>query len=502
MIFVIGDRGTAKTSTILQSGIEPELLAGQVYQDNAVTPTRTANIFYARGTRLRRSRRRSAGNPASLVAPRCQAPTRKIEIPRRRTSPPRRPAVLRSRNLHPPGRRRVHRQRRPLPASPPRRNLPNPGRQLPRIRPVYPRGPPPLLRRIRPQPQQRRSRPGSRRNSAHAPRQRLRCLRRRRKPAPHRSLHPALSHLLRSTPAPAPARNRRRKTSAVLRIPPRISQTPQRPRAVSGRHRTSQPASRQPLPARLLFLRSAPRHHDRSSRRSPSHSRRTSRSQRSHRHVPRRSRSPAPRPTSASRTRRWIAESSPVAVPRTPVQRRNPSRRIRPQSQRLQHQNQHAKTRPLRHRRRPVPALLDPVDRFFLRKPLPGTTRPRRLPRPNRNRRRQRVTVRRFVAQTRHPAPVPSRTHRLRIQRRAAAPALGPLQRQFRSPQRPPRLLFQVQPIALRFHRSRHPRVPPAHPGRSRPHRRLRLRLRFPKELPADHVRVETLLRSKPASIS
>ena len=38
MIFVIGDRGTAKTSTILQSGIEPELLAGQVYQDNAVTP--------------------------------------------------------------------------------------------------------------------------------------------------------------------------------------------------------------------------------------------------------------------------------------------------------------------------------------------------------------------------------------------------------------------------------------------------------------------------------
>jgi type VI secretion system protein ImpL len=50
MIFVIGDRGTAKTSTILQSGIEPELLAGQVYQDNAVTPTRTANIFYAGGT--------------------------------------------------------------------------------------------------------------------------------------------------------------------------------------------------------------------------------------------------------------------------------------------------------------------------------------------------------------------------------------------------------------------------------------------------------------------
>jgi type VI secretion system protein ImpL len=50
MIFVIGDKGTAKTSTILNSGLDPELLAGQVYQDNAVAPTRAANIFFARGT--------------------------------------------------------------------------------------------------------------------------------------------------------------------------------------------------------------------------------------------------------------------------------------------------------------------------------------------------------------------------------------------------------------------------------------------------------------------
>ncbi len=50
MIFVIGDKGTAKTSTILNSGLDPELLAGQVYQDNAVAPTRSANIFFARGT--------------------------------------------------------------------------------------------------------------------------------------------------------------------------------------------------------------------------------------------------------------------------------------------------------------------------------------------------------------------------------------------------------------------------------------------------------------------
>lgn len=50
MIFVVGDRSTAKTSTILNSGLDPELLAGQVYQDNAVAPTRSANIFFARGT--------------------------------------------------------------------------------------------------------------------------------------------------------------------------------------------------------------------------------------------------------------------------------------------------------------------------------------------------------------------------------------------------------------------------------------------------------------------
>ena len=50
VVFVIGDRSTAKTSSILNSGLEPELLAGHVYQDNQVAPTRSANIFYARGT--------------------------------------------------------------------------------------------------------------------------------------------------------------------------------------------------------------------------------------------------------------------------------------------------------------------------------------------------------------------------------------------------------------------------------------------------------------------
>ena len=65
MIFVIGDRGTAKTSTLLHSGLEPELLAGQVYQDNIVTATRAANIFYARGTVFVEAGGTLMGNPAS-----------------------------------------------------------------------------------------------------------------------------------------------------------------------------------------------------------------------------------------------------------------------------------------------------------------------------------------------------------------------------------------------------------------------------------------------------
>ena len=45
---VFGESGTAKTSTIIHSGLEPELIAGQVFQDTAVVPTRSANFWFAR----------------------------------------------------------------------------------------------------------------------------------------------------------------------------------------------------------------------------------------------------------------------------------------------------------------------------------------------------------------------------------------------------------------------------------------------------------------------
>lgn len=47
-IFLIGEAGSAKTSTMIHSGLEPELIAGQVFQDTAVVPTRSANLWFAR----------------------------------------------------------------------------------------------------------------------------------------------------------------------------------------------------------------------------------------------------------------------------------------------------------------------------------------------------------------------------------------------------------------------------------------------------------------------
>ncbi len=47
-IFVIGGAGATKTSTVVNSGLEPELLAGQIYQNSTVASTRMANLWFAR----------------------------------------------------------------------------------------------------------------------------------------------------------------------------------------------------------------------------------------------------------------------------------------------------------------------------------------------------------------------------------------------------------------------------------------------------------------------
>jgi type VI secretion system protein ImpL len=47
-IFLLGDSGAAKTSTVLHSGLEPELLAGQAYYGDTIAPTRSLNLWFAR----------------------------------------------------------------------------------------------------------------------------------------------------------------------------------------------------------------------------------------------------------------------------------------------------------------------------------------------------------------------------------------------------------------------------------------------------------------------
>jgi type VI secretion system protein ImpL len=45
---IMGDSGATKTSVMLHSGLDPELIAGQVYQGGNVAPTRTANFWFSR----------------------------------------------------------------------------------------------------------------------------------------------------------------------------------------------------------------------------------------------------------------------------------------------------------------------------------------------------------------------------------------------------------------------------------------------------------------------
>ena len=89
LFFLIGDTGAAKTTSLVRSGIEPELLAGQVFQDNNVAPTRSANIWFARnmifaeaGARMltdsaawiKMVKRLKPGNLKSVVGGSTQAP--------------------------------------------------------------------------------------------------------------------------------------------------------------------------------------------------------------------------------------------------------------------------------------------------------------------------------------------------------------------------------------------------------------------------------------------
>ena len=49
-VFLLGESGAGKTSAMDQSGLDAELLAGQVYQESSIVPTRVANLWFARKT--------------------------------------------------------------------------------------------------------------------------------------------------------------------------------------------------------------------------------------------------------------------------------------------------------------------------------------------------------------------------------------------------------------------------------------------------------------------
>lgn len=50
IVFVLGELNSAKTSVVLHSGLEPELIAGHVLRDNEIVPTTAINIWFARKT--------------------------------------------------------------------------------------------------------------------------------------------------------------------------------------------------------------------------------------------------------------------------------------------------------------------------------------------------------------------------------------------------------------------------------------------------------------------
>src|SRR5580698_8141405 len=49
-VFLLGETGAGKTSAMDQCGLDAELLAGQVFQESSIVPTRVANLWFARKT--------------------------------------------------------------------------------------------------------------------------------------------------------------------------------------------------------------------------------------------------------------------------------------------------------------------------------------------------------------------------------------------------------------------------------------------------------------------
>ncbi|MEP6692865.1 MAG: hypothetical protein ABJD07_17030, partial [Gemmatimonadaceae bacterium] len=52
VVIVLGAEGSAKTTAIVRAGIEPELLAGEVFRGEATAPTAGVNVWYVEGAAI------------------------------------------------------------------------------------------------------------------------------------------------------------------------------------------------------------------------------------------------------------------------------------------------------------------------------------------------------------------------------------------------------------------------------------------------------------------
>ena len=50
LVLVLGPQGSTKTTVVTRSGLEPEMLGGEVMRGDTVAPTKTANVWFAHGT--------------------------------------------------------------------------------------------------------------------------------------------------------------------------------------------------------------------------------------------------------------------------------------------------------------------------------------------------------------------------------------------------------------------------------------------------------------------
>ena len=88
IFFLVGDTGSTKTSVMVNAGLEPELLAGLVYRDNNLVPTRTANLWFARRTIFVEAGGKLPAEPAKWVRlvrklqPRAGVASRGAQAPR------------------------------------------------------------------------------------------------------------------------------------------------------------------------------------------------------------------------------------------------------------------------------------------------------------------------------------------------------------------------------------------------------------------------------------